>query len=304
MAKTIIEKVWDQHVVYEESGKPDLLYIDLHLLHEVKQYVTNQASAAITVYRGEPGRADRQTLSPAIPAPRNRTVEHRLAKADPEQSREIPVRPAMSPDIRCHRGAYYVGAGPDHNKINLLPGGGLAIRAVIPANLRPATRMSFGHLQHSRAGPGAARPRRPARASAATKPSWAAARRRSRGAARAKHKDCPAATPNPAAAAAAGGLLAGPDQRALGGAAARQPLWPRRWCCRSRRKRSSRKTSGRPAPLIASAKSDAAAASAPPTSGSGNRMKNIVSTAVTTQHRLEPRARSAGRTRRSARRNT
>ena len=35
MAKTIIEKVWDQHVVYEESGKPDLLYIDLHLLHEV-----------------------------------------------------------------------------------------------------------------------------------------------------------------------------------------------------------------------------------------------------------------------------
>ncbi|MCZ2257415.1 3-isopropylmalate dehydratase large subunit [Sporosarcina sp. G11-34] len=35
MAKTIIEKIWDQHVVYEEKGKPDLLYIDLHLLHEV-----------------------------------------------------------------------------------------------------------------------------------------------------------------------------------------------------------------------------------------------------------------------------
>lgn len=35
MAKTIIEKIWDQHVVYEEQGKPDLLYIDLHLLHEV-----------------------------------------------------------------------------------------------------------------------------------------------------------------------------------------------------------------------------------------------------------------------------
>lgn len=35
MAKTIIEKVWDQHIVYEEQGKPDLLYIDLHLLHEV-----------------------------------------------------------------------------------------------------------------------------------------------------------------------------------------------------------------------------------------------------------------------------
>lgn len=35
MGKNIIEKVWDQHVVYEEEGKPDLLYIDLHLVHEV-----------------------------------------------------------------------------------------------------------------------------------------------------------------------------------------------------------------------------------------------------------------------------
>ncbi|MEX3622693.1 3-isopropylmalate dehydratase large subunit [Viridibacillus arvi] len=35
MAKNIIEKVWDQHVVYQEEGKPDLLYIDLHLIHEV-----------------------------------------------------------------------------------------------------------------------------------------------------------------------------------------------------------------------------------------------------------------------------
>ena len=35
MAKTIIEKIWEQHIVFEEQGKPDLLYIDLHLLHEV-----------------------------------------------------------------------------------------------------------------------------------------------------------------------------------------------------------------------------------------------------------------------------
>ncbi|MGD7043542.1 3-isopropylmalate dehydratase large subunit [Jeotgalibacillus proteolyticus] len=35
MPKTIIEKVWNDHIVYEEKGKPDLLYIDLHLLHEV-----------------------------------------------------------------------------------------------------------------------------------------------------------------------------------------------------------------------------------------------------------------------------
>ena len=35
MQKTIIEKIWEQHIVYEVQGKPDLLYIDLHLLHEV-----------------------------------------------------------------------------------------------------------------------------------------------------------------------------------------------------------------------------------------------------------------------------
>jgi len=33
--KTIIEKIWEKHVVHEEEGKPDLLYIDLHLVHEV-----------------------------------------------------------------------------------------------------------------------------------------------------------------------------------------------------------------------------------------------------------------------------
>ncbi|MDT2045287.1 3-isopropylmalate dehydratase large subunit [Priestia flexa] len=34
-AKNIIEKLWEQHVVRQEEGKPDLLYIDLHLIHEV-----------------------------------------------------------------------------------------------------------------------------------------------------------------------------------------------------------------------------------------------------------------------------
>ena len=33
--RTIIEKVWDAHVVHEQPGAPALLYIDLHLVHEV-----------------------------------------------------------------------------------------------------------------------------------------------------------------------------------------------------------------------------------------------------------------------------
>ncbi len=34
-ARTIIEKVWDAHVVTEQPGAPTLLFIDLHLVHEV-----------------------------------------------------------------------------------------------------------------------------------------------------------------------------------------------------------------------------------------------------------------------------
>ncbi len=33
--RTLLEKVWDAHVVHSEPGEPDLLYVDLHLLHEV-----------------------------------------------------------------------------------------------------------------------------------------------------------------------------------------------------------------------------------------------------------------------------
>ncbi|TQS44250.1 3-isopropylmalate dehydratase large subunit [Cryptosporangium phraense] len=35
MGRTLAEKVWDAHVVRSQPGEPDLLYIDLHLVHEV-----------------------------------------------------------------------------------------------------------------------------------------------------------------------------------------------------------------------------------------------------------------------------
>src|SRR6201991_4965373 len=33
--RTLSEKIWDEHVVRSAEGEPDLLYIDLHLIHEV-----------------------------------------------------------------------------------------------------------------------------------------------------------------------------------------------------------------------------------------------------------------------------
>lgn len=35
MAKTMFEKIWDNHVIHSESGKPSIIYIDLQLVHEV-----------------------------------------------------------------------------------------------------------------------------------------------------------------------------------------------------------------------------------------------------------------------------
>ena len=35
MGRTLSEKIWDEHLVRSAEGEPDLLYIDLHLVHEV-----------------------------------------------------------------------------------------------------------------------------------------------------------------------------------------------------------------------------------------------------------------------------
>jgi 3-isopropylmalate/(R)-2-methylmalate dehydratase large subunit len=35
MSKTLAEKIWAEHIVRQADGEPDLLYIDLHLIHEV-----------------------------------------------------------------------------------------------------------------------------------------------------------------------------------------------------------------------------------------------------------------------------
>lgn len=60
MAGTLAEKVWQDHVVRKgEGGEPDLLYIDLHLLHEV---TSPQAFEGLRLEGRSPHRVD-QTLA-------------------------------------------------------------------------------------------------------------------------------------------------------------------------------------------------------------------------------------------------
>ena len=35
MSRTLAEKIWQEHVVRTAAGEPDLIYVDLHLIHEV-----------------------------------------------------------------------------------------------------------------------------------------------------------------------------------------------------------------------------------------------------------------------------
>ena len=35
MPTTLAQKVWERHVVDSAAGAPDLLYVDMHLVHEV-----------------------------------------------------------------------------------------------------------------------------------------------------------------------------------------------------------------------------------------------------------------------------
>ena len=34
-ARTIVDKIWDDHVVVQDEGAPAVLAVDLHLVHEV-----------------------------------------------------------------------------------------------------------------------------------------------------------------------------------------------------------------------------------------------------------------------------
>ncbi len=43
--RTLVEKIWDDHVVLEEPGAPSVIAIDLHLVHEVTSPRRSRASA-------------------------------------------------------------------------------------------------------------------------------------------------------------------------------------------------------------------------------------------------------------------
>ena len=69
MGLTLLDKVWDSHVAQRVAGQPDLLYVDLHLIHEV---TSPQAFESLRL-AGRPVRRPDLTLA---------TMDHNVATGD------------------------------------------------------------------------------------------------------------------------------------------------------------------------------------------------------------------------------
>src|SRR5579884_936086 len=83
--RTLSEKVWERHVVRSADGEPDLLYIDLHLVHEV---TSPQAFDGLRL-AGRPVRRPDLTVATAdhnVP-----TVDIDRPVADPVSARQLEV---------------------------------------------------------------------------------------------------------------------------------------------------------------------------------------------------------------------
>ncbi|MGM0904778.1 MAG: 3-isopropylmalate dehydratase large subunit [Bacillota bacterium] len=86
MAKTIIDKLWDKHIVHREEGKPDLLYIDLHLVHEV---TSPQAFSGLKLKNRKVRRPDRTfaTVDHNVPTVNRFNITDPVAKNQMETLR-------------------------------------------------------------------------------------------------------------------------------------------------------------------------------------------------------------------------
>src|SRR5258708_28469682 len=76
--RTLAEEVWDTHVVRSAQGEPDLLYIDLHLVHEV---TSPQAFDGLRA-AGRPVRRPDLTVA---------TMDHNVPTADVDKPLADPV---------------------------------------------------------------------------------------------------------------------------------------------------------------------------------------------------------------------
>ena len=79
MGKSIIEKIWNNHIVSRENGKPDLLYIDMQYIHEV---TSPQAFEGLRVKNRTVRRPDKTfaTMDHNVPTVNKYFIQDEVAK--------------------------------------------------------------------------------------------------------------------------------------------------------------------------------------------------------------------------------
>jgi 3-isopropylmalate/(R)-2-methylmalate dehydratase large subunit len=94
--KSLYDKIWETHVVHEEAGKPALIYIDLHLIHEV---TTPQAFESLRMNNRPVRRPDLTigTIDHAIPtinrnAPFNDKIAWKQVETLRQNAKDFGVR--------------------------------------------------------------------------------------------------------------------------------------------------------------------------------------------------------------------
>lgn len=81
--RTLAEKLWDRHVVRQADGEPDLLYIDLHLVHEV---TSPQAFDGLKMHGRKVRRSDLTIATADHNVP---TIGINLPVADPISAKQL-----------------------------------------------------------------------------------------------------------------------------------------------------------------------------------------------------------------------
>ena len=82
-ARTMFEKIWNAHVIHEEPGQPSILYVDLHLIHEV---TSAQAFDGLRMAQRKVRRAD---LTVATADHNTPTWDRSLPITDPIAKRQL-----------------------------------------------------------------------------------------------------------------------------------------------------------------------------------------------------------------------
>src|SRR5688572_12233286 len=140
MAKTLSEKLWERHLVHEAPGEHDLLYIDMHLVHEV---TSPQAFDGLRM-------ADRPVRRPDLTIA---TADHNVPTIQIERPIEDPISATQLAALDTNCGAFgirlYPLADPGQGIVHVIgPELGLTLpgMTIVCGDSHTSTHGAFGAL--------------------------------------------------------------------------------------------------------------------------------------------------------------